>query len=85
MRDAIGPMPRDLEQIGGDYGDFIVAMFERLCTDDGTIAIEDQKAFEARRAMKVRALENQLRRRTTSARGRPNCILRMNWAEAATF
>ena len=40
---------------------FIVAMFERLCTDDGTIAIEDQKAFEARRAMKVRALENQLR------------------------
>jgi hypothetical protein len=61
MRDAIGPMPRDLEQIGGDYGDFIVAMFERLCTDDDTIAIEDQKAFEARRAMKVRALENQLR------------------------
>jgi hypothetical protein len=32
-------MPRDLAQLGRDYGDYIFAVFERLCADDGkTIA-----------------------------------------------
>ena len=53
---------RDLTQLGRGYGDFIFAVFERLCADDGkTIATEDLKAFETWNANKVLALETQLR------------------------
>jgi hypothetical protein len=55
-------MPRDLAQLGRDYGDLIVSVFERLCSDDGkTIAIEDQKAFERWHANKAGAVERELR------------------------
>jgi hypothetical protein len=53
---------RDLAQLGRRYGDFILAVFERLCSDDGTtIGTEDLKAFQFWNANKVLALENKLR------------------------
>jgi hypothetical protein len=55
-------MTRDLAQLGREYGDVIIAVFDRLCSDDGkTIATEDLRAFETWNASKMLALETQLR------------------------
>jgi hypothetical protein len=55
-------MPRDLTQLGRDYGDFIIAKIQRLYLDDGeSIAIEDLKAFETWNAGKMLAIENRLK------------------------
>jgi hypothetical protein len=55
-------MKRDLVQLGRDYGDFIIAVFERLCSDDGkTVAADDMAQFKSWHANKVLALETQLR------------------------
>jgi hypothetical protein len=55
-------MPRDFAQLGRRYGDFIIAKFERLCSDDGkTIEAEDLKAFETWNAGKMLAIENRLK------------------------
>jgi hypothetical protein len=55
-------MKRDLVQLGRDYGDFIIAVFERLCSDDGkTVAADDMAQFKSWHANKVLALETQFR------------------------
>jgi hypothetical protein len=48
-------MPRskhDLAKLGRGYADFLIGVIDRLACDDGTIADEDFKAFEAWNAMK---------------------------------
>jgi hypothetical protein len=55
-------MTRDLAQLGREYGDLIISVFERLRSDDGkTIAADDLAQFKSWHANKVLALESQLR------------------------
>ena len=55
-------MPRDLAQLGRAYGDFILAILERLCSDDGeTIVADDLAKLKSWHADKVAALETQFR------------------------
>jgi hypothetical protein len=53
---------RDLAQLGRRYGDFILAVFERLSSDDGeTIAADDLAKLTSWHAAKVTALETEFR------------------------
>jgi hypothetical protein len=69
-------MPRDLTQLGRDYGDFIIAKIQRLYLDDGeSIAIEDLKAskfgMQARCWLSKTGSKAKAQRRPTYRHGAP--------------